>query len=365
MGDEYKKLRLAAAQVTPVFLDRDATIDKACRVIHEAGEAGADVIGFPEGFVPGHPGWLDYLNGVDIKALGFAKELFKNAVEIPSPAIDQLCAACRKAGIIAVIGMTEKRAQTTGTMWNTQLTIDRTGEIIGKHQKLVPTIGERLVHTGGTGRSLKTSATHFGALSALICGENSNPLATFAMAVDYPVVHVASWPAHFSPTSDMAEVSVLVARNIAYQLKAFVISACSVVTDELIASYQLAPADTDKLVELKSVGASCIAGPRGQILAGPMGPGEGILYYDADIQDVIIPKLILDYAGHYNRSDIFSLAIREDDGDIVTRTSSATLQASDSIDLVLDSNADLPVAKPRLPQNAKLTRRKPVSGEKL
>lgn len=96
-----------------------------------------------------------------------------------------------------------------------------------------------------------------------------------------------------------------------------------------------------------------------------MGPGEGILYYDADIQDVIIPKLILDYAGHYNRSDIFSLAIREDDGDIVTRTSSATLQASDSIDLVLDSNADLPVAKPRLPQNAKLTRRKPVSGEKL
>jgi nitrilase len=311
MGDEYKKLRLAAVQANPVFLDREKTVEKACALIREAGANGADVVGFPESFLPSHPGWLDYLNGVGERALGFGRELFKNAVVIPSQATDDLCQACRDAGCIAVIGMTEKRPRTTGTMWNTQLFIDRTGRILGKHQKLVPTIGERLVHTGGSGSTLRVMETHFGGLSALICGENSNPLAVFATATGYPVVHVASWPQHFSPTSDMSDSAVLVARSLAYQLKAFVISACGVVTDELIENYGVVGEDRERLVRQKSVSASCITGPRGQVLAGPLPPGEGILYCDVMTEDVIVPKLMLDYAGHYTRQDIFSLQIKD------------------------------------------------------
>jgi nitrilase len=313
MGDTYKKLRLAAVQAAPVFLDREASVDKACHLIREAGENGADVIGFPEGFIPTHPGWFNYINGVGEQALRFSRELFKNAVEIPSPATDRLCAACRDANIVAVVGVNEKRPRTTSTMWNTQLFIDRTGEILGKHQKLVPTNGERLVHTGGHGGTLKAVQTHFGALSGLICGENSNPLAQFAVAVDYPVVHVASWPAHFSPTSDMEDSSLLAARSLAYQLKAFVISSCAVVTDELIALYDPSPKDREQLERLKNVGGTCITGPRGKVIAGPMGPGEGILYCDVDTQDVIIPKLIHDFAGHYNRPDIFTVAINAEE----------------------------------------------------
>jgi len=309
VGDQYKKLRLAAVQAAPVFLDREASIEKACRLIREAGENGADVIGFPEGFIPTHPGWFNYINGVGEQALRFSRELFKNAVEIPSPATDRLCEACRDANIVAVVGVNEKRPRTTSTMWNTQLFIDRTGQILGKHQKLVPTNGERLVHTGGHGGTLQAVQTHFGAISGLICGENSNPLAQFAIAVDYPVVHVASWPAHFSPTSDMEDSSILAARSLAYQLKAFVISSCAIVTSELIDAYDPAPKDRAQLEQLKNVGGTCIVGPRGKILAGPMGPGEGILYCDVDTQDVIIPKLIHDFAGHYNRPDIFSVAI--------------------------------------------------------
>jgi aliphatic nitrilase len=309
VGDNYKKLRLAAVQAAPVFLDREGSIEKACRLIKEAGENGADVVGFPEGFIPTHPGWFNYINGVGEQALRFSRELFKNAVEIPSPATDRLCEACRDANIVAVVGVNEKRPRTTSTMWNTQLFIDRTGQILGKHQKLVPTNGERLVHTGGAGGTLQAVQTHFGALSGLICGENSNPLAQFAVAVDYPVVHVASWPAHFSPTSDMEDSSILAARSLAYQLKAFVISSCAVVTDELIEAYDPSPKDRAQLEKLKDVGGTCIAGPRGKLVAGPMGPGEGILYCDVDTQDVIIPKLIHDFAGHYNRPDIFSVAI--------------------------------------------------------
>jgi nitrilase len=309
MGDTYKKLRLAAVQAAPVFLNREASVEKACRLIREAGANGADVIGFPEGFIPTHPGWFNYINGVGEQALRFSRELFKNAVEIPSPATDALSQACREANIVAVVGLNEKRPRTTSTMWNTQLFIDRTGEILGKHQKLVPTNGERLVHTGGHGGTLKAVQTHFGAMSGLICGENSNPLAQFAVAVEYPIVHVASWPAHFSPTSDMEDSSILTARGLAYQLKAFVISSCAVVTDELIELYDPNPKDREQLEKLKTTGGTCIVGPRGKIIAGPMGPGEGILYCDVDTQDVIIPKLIHDFAGHYNRPDIFSVAI--------------------------------------------------------
>jgi len=78
VGDQYKKLRLAAVQAAPVFLDREASIEKACRLIREAGENGADVIGFPEGFIPTHPGWFNYINGVGEQALRFSRELFKN-----------------------------------------------------------------------------------------------------------------------------------------------------------------------------------------------------------------------------------------------------------------------------------------------
>jgi nitrilase len=329
MGDTYKKLRLAAVQAAPVFLDRDASIEKACRLIREAGESGADVIGFPEGFIPTHPGWFNYMNGVGEQALRFSRELFKNAVEIPSPATDRLCEACRQANIIAVVGVNEKRPRTTSTMWNTQLFIDRTGQILGKHQKLVPTNGERLVHTGGHGGTIQPVQTHFGALSGLICGENSNPLAQFAIAVDYPVVHVASWPAHFSPTSDMEDSSILAARSLAYQLKVFVISSCAVVTSELIDAYDPTPKDRAQLERLKNVGGTCIVGPRGKLLAGPMGPGEGILYCDVDTQDVIIPKLIHDFAGHYNRPDIFSVAITAEERRISRHVSVGEMKTVD------------------------------------
>lgn len=199
MGETYKELRLAAVQAAPIFLNREATVEKACRLIREAGENGADVVGFPEGFIPTHPGWFNYINGVGEQALRFSRELFKNAVEIPSAATDALCRACRDADLVAVVGLNEKRPHTTATLWNTQLFIDRTGEILEKHQKLVPTNGERLVHTGGYGDTLRAAQTHFGAISGLICGENSNPPAQFAIAVEYPIVHVASWLGPLQP----------------------------------------------------------------------------------------------------------------------------------------------------------------------
>ena len=312
MGDTFKQIRLAAVQAASVFLDREGSVEKACRLIREAGENGADVIGFPEGFVPAHPSWYDFLPGMSRKALLLSRELFKNAVEVPSPATDRLCEACREANVTAVVGMCEKRPRTTGTMWNTQLFIDRTGEILGKHQKLVPTAGERFVHTGGQGSTLRAVQADFGALSGLLCGENNNPLAAFALAADYTRVHVAAWPAHFGLGALMQDSIRVVTCGLAHQLKCFVMNACGVVTEEMIAAYALNDEDRAYLAQAKEMGAASIIGPRGQFLAGPAEPGEQILYCDVDTQDLIIPKFTHDVAGHYNRFDVFSFAIRPD-----------------------------------------------------
>ena len=312
MGDTMQKLRLAAVQASPVLLDREATVDKTCALIREAGANGADVIGFPEGFIPAHPHWFNYIPATCRKSLGFSRELFKNAVVIPSPATDRLGRACKEANIVAVIGLCEKRANTTGTMWNSQLFIDAEGEIIGKHQKIMPTVGERIVHTGGHGDTLISFPMPFGNLTGLVCGENSNPLAAFTMAAMNTVVHVAAWPALFNSSVWMPDAIEVSTRCLAYQLSAFVINAVGEVTDEMIEAYAETDEDRVHFERCKNAGAASIIGPLGKIVAGPMAPGEGILYADVDLEDVLMPKLIHDFGGHYNRFDVFNLTINVD-----------------------------------------------------
>ncbi len=322
MGDTYKKIRLAAVQAASEFLDREATVEKACRLIREAGKNGADVIGFPEGFIPTHPGWFNFLPSVGSKSLFFSKQLFKNAVEIPGASTGKLGQACREANIIAVVGVCEKLPGTTGTMWNTQLFIDRSGELLGKHQKLVPTLTERMVHTGGQGSTMRAFQTHFGTLSGLLCGENSNPLAAFALSAHYPVVHVASWPAHFGPTNVMQDNITVATRGLAYQMKCFVINACGVIDDDLIEKYGLTKEDREYVERIRKLPGASIIGPRGQVLAEMREPGDGILYCDVDLEDVLIPKVLHDFVGHYNRPDVFSVALAPEERQLLIKVHS-------------------------------------------
>lgn len=335
MGDQGRKLRLAAVQASSVFLNREGSAEKACRLILEAGAQGADLIGFPEGFIPAHPTWFHFQPAAGNKSLMFGRELFKNSVEIPSTATDALCEACRKADVIAVIGLCEKMPNTTGTMYNSQLFIDRTGEIIGTHRKIVPTLGERIVHAGGFGDTMRAFPASFGNISGLLCGENSNPLASFVLTTMYPVVHVASWPAHFNLGAWMQDSIMTASRALAYQLKAFVINAVGVVTDDLIEAYALTEEDRQYLQKAKNTGAATIIGPKGQIIAGPLPAGEGILYADVDLDDLLIPKLIADFGGHYNRFDLFSVNMNVDPPHPLKRL--RTRFASDEVATFIDN----------------------------
>jgi len=323
MSDVLDSIRLAAVQAAPVHLDREATVDKACSLILQAGRNGAKVIGFPEGFIPAHPSWYTVGPATGEVSLGLARRLFQNAVVIPSEATDRLGDACRQAGLTAVIGVCEKRPDTTGTMFNTQLFIGPEGTILGKHQKLVPTVGERLVHTGGGGDTLKAFPAPFGAVSGLVCAENANPLAVFALLNQYPLVHVAAWPAFVSRALKLEELVTAVSRGLAYTMGSFVINATGVVDQATIDAYAPSSEERAFLEKIKGHGYASIVGPTGKILTEPLGKDEGIVYADVNLNDVLVPKLINDFAGHYNRPDVFSVRINDVAPAIVSRSGTA------------------------------------------
>jgi nitrilase len=310
MGDQYPVVKLAAVQAASVFLDREGSTEKACRLIREAGDQGARVIGFPEGFIPAHPLWYHHHPATSAIANEQAVALFKNAVQIPSAEVDALCAAARDANAYVVIGVCEKLPQTMGTMFNTQLFIGPDGMLIGKHQKLTPTVGERLVHTGGHGDTLGTFQTEFGPMSGLVCGENSNPLAIFALTAEATRIHVMSWPNHFPTSGDpMRNRVALDSQAFAQMSKAFVVSACGTVDEAMIRKLKLS-AEAEALVrDPDCCGGSVIVAPNSRILAGPMGADEGILYAECKLELGVLAKLRHDFAGHYNRPDVFHLRI--------------------------------------------------------
>ncbi|MBI2882172.1 MAG: carbon-nitrogen hydrolase family protein [Candidatus Tectomicrobia bacterium] len=328
MGDTYPKLRVAAVQAAPVFLNREGTVEKSCRLIEEAGSRGARLVGFPEGFIPAHPVWYHFRPATEKGSYRMARELVKNSVEIPGPATEALCAAARRADCCVVMGVCEKRPGTLGTLYNSQLFIDNRGRILGKHQKVMPTLGERLVHTGGFGDTLRAFDTEFGKVSGLICGENSNPLAIFALAAQGTCIHVASWPNHFAPTSPyMGEVVLLSSRSLAYKANCFVLNCCSTISEEMRQILPYQEADRVFLEEAGHDGGSCIVNPHGRVIAGPLGGEEGILYADIDLEDVVQAKLSHDYVGHYNRADIFTLTVRSAVPRLFQRTEAAPFAA--------------------------------------
>jgi nitrilase len=335
VGDVFPSIRLAAVQAAPVLLDRDATVEKACRLIAEAGANGADVVGFPEGFIPAHPVWFHFHPATSAASMAFSKELFANAVVVGGPATDRLCDAARSANVHVVIGICEKEPSSMGTMYNSLLVISRTGDLIGVRRKIVPTVGERIVHSAGAGDSVRVFPTEFGSISGLMCGENSNPLLTYSMSALGAKVHVAAWPSFFNPGSptgrvDMQAIADVAARAIAYQNSAFVISSIGAVSDEMQERLPVTDHDREHLTDVAGKGGTAVYAPGGRPLAGPLPGGEAIAYADADL-NVIVPRTIVhDHAGDYNRFDIFQLVVNVSPGGPPIRLGAAGLNAGDA-----------------------------------
>ena len=303
-GKMEKIIKVAAAQITPVYLNKEKTVEKACAVIKEAAQNGAKLIVFPEAFIPGYPDWIWLIpnsKSADLNKL--YTELVNNAVTIPDNSTDLLCKAAKENKINVVMGMHERNTEASNSsLYNSLLFIDDQGIIIGKHRKLIPTGGERLIWARGDGSTLKTYQTSAGKIGGLICWENLMPLARNALYEKGIQVYAA-------PTWDKSPGWLISVQHIAREGGMFVISACMALRkDDIPDEYsfkQLYPPDREWI----NSGNSCIIGPNGKLLAGPLEAKEGILYADINLDDIISAKRMFDVTGHYSRPDVFNFEV--------------------------------------------------------
>jgi len=342
MTEPTYMVRVGVVQAAQAFLQRSASVDRACAYITDAGRSGVQLLAFPEGFIPAHPLWYHFLPASSPRSVELASRLFENAVEVPGPDVDRLCDAAAKARVNVVIGVCERLPDTSGTLYNTQLFIDDRGTVLGRHRKITPTLGERLVHTGGGGDGLAVHQTSAGRVSGLICGENSNPLAACALAADGTQIHVASWPNHFAQGEHRPlELVQMVSRGVAYSMGAFVLNACGTISSEI--AEELSPDDPAAaafLADRSKGGGSVIVAPDSTIVAGPLaGSEEGILSADIDLRQCVKAKHIHDYVGHYNRPDIFKLVVNRSTNNLVERVendAASGISPSEAHDQMID-----------------------------
>ncbi len=298
------KTKIAAAQLSPVFLNKEKTVDKACATIKEAGEKGAKVIVFPEAFISGYPDWVWLIpnsKGAELNKL-YVK-LVENAVSIPDDTTHKLGEAAKNARITVVIGMHERNTETSGTsLYNSLLFIADDGTIMGKHRKLIPTGGERLIWAQGDGSTFKAYDTKAGKIAGLICWENFMPLARNA-------VYETGTQILASPTWDKSSNWLQSMQHVAREGGVFVVNTCMAIkVDDIPDEYDfknLYPEDREWI----NPGNSCIICPFGQIIAGPLEAEEGILYADIDLNVITEAKRMFDVVGHYARPDVFNFSI--------------------------------------------------------
>jgi len=303
------RFKAAAVQASPVFLDADATVDKAAALVREATANGARLVAFPEVFVPGYPYW----NWITDPITGSAwfERLAKAAVLVPGPEIDVVRKAARDAACYVVLGVNERSPVSLGAIYNTLVFIGPDGSLLGKHRKLVPTWAEKLTWTGGDGSSLRVYDTEIGPLGALACGENTNTLARFALLGQGELVHVASYISLpvAPPDYDMADAIKLRAIAHSFEGKIFTIVSCSTVSEEIIRAMESVVPDVRARLQRKSSAFSGVIGPDGRVVGEPLIDDEGIVYADIDLNRCIQPKQMHDIVGHYNRFDVFDLKI--------------------------------------------------------
>ena len=298
-------MKIAAAQLSPVFLNKDKTIDKACNAIIEAGKKGAKLIVFPEAFISGYPDWVWLIpnsKGLELNTL--YSKLVENAISVPDDSTTKLCKAAKSANINVVMGMHERNSESSNaSLYNSLLFINDIGEIIGKHRKLIPTGGERLIWAQGDGSTLKTYDTSVGKLGGMVCWEAFMPLVRNAMYENGTQILA-------NPTWDKSDNWLISMQHIAKEGGMFIISTCQALKiDDIPDEYEfkkLYPKDRKWV----NVGNSCIVGPNGKIIAGPLKAEEGILYADIDLKDIISAKRMFDVVGHYSRPDVFDFKVK-------------------------------------------------------
>lgn len=294
-------LTVAVAQIGSAAFDTQRSLEKAEAAIREAADAGAALVVLPEGFLGGYPKGLDFEITVGSRTVAGRDQFrryYESAVTLPGPEMDTLVALSTELGIDVVAGVIERDG---GTLYCSSVFITAEAGHIATHRKLMPTAAERYLWGQGDGSTLATIETPYGTIGSAICWENYMPLFRTAMYAK----GVQLWCA---PTVDDREVWASTMTHIALEGRCFVLSANQYLTRADLPS-DLTPVQGDDPNTVLINGGSMIVSPLGQVLAGPLRGGEGILTAHLDMDDLARARFDFDVVGHYARPDVFTLHV--------------------------------------------------------
>ena len=291
-------VKAAAVQIAPDLTSRAGTIERVLNAIAEAAEKGAELIVFPETFVPYYPYFSFVLPPIQQGPEHL--RLYEEAVVVPSPETQAVADAARKRGVVIVLGVNERD---NGSLFNTQLVFDADGTLALKRRKITPTYHERMIWGQGDGAGLKVVDTNVGRIGALACWEHYNPLARYALMTQHEEIHVGHFPGSLVGPIFGEQIEVTM-RHHALESGAFVVNATGWLTQDQIDSIS----DDPKLQKgLQGGCMTCIISPEGRHVVLPLTEGEGILIADLDMRLVTKRKRMMDSVGHYARPELLHL----------------------------------------------------------
>jgi len=297
---------VAAVQAAPYYLNLERSINRAIDLVAEAAKRRAQLVVFPESWLPGYPAWLDVCRDIAVwdhePTKRLYSQLMENSVAVPSRETEALGDAARKHNLTLVIGVNERVnvGPGRGTLYNSILTFGPTGEILNVHRKLVPTFTERLIWAHGNGDGLRVVETPAGRIGGLICWEHWMPLTRQTLHVAGEDIHVSLWPS-------VKEMYQIASRHYAFEGRCFVIAAGGIMRrsdlpPEFEITGSLASEDNEFILE----GGSCVIGPDGHYVAGPTFCSEVIILARINLERIREESLTLDVTGHFDRPDLFA-----------------------------------------------------------
>jgi nitrilase len=313
---ENQGLKVAMAQIAPVWLNKSQTIDKIIDKISKAGKQDCDLVVFGEGVLPGYPFWISMTNGADWNS-PVQKELhahyIRNSIQIEAGELDSICKIAKDNKVAVYLGIIERAANRGGhSLYASLVYINKSGEIKSVHRKLQPTYDERLTWSPGDGNGLQVHPLNGFTLGGLNCWENWMPLARTSLYAQGENVHIAVWPGSKRNTEDIS-------RFMALESRSFIISTSALMRKEDF------PKDTphyDKIMEqapdFLTDGGSCIVGPDGNWIVEPQCNEEGLYTATLDLNRVLEERQNFDPSGHYSRPDVTKLTVNRERQSIIS-----------------------------------------------
>jgi len=293
-------IKVAAAQIRPALFSLDDSVQRVITAMAEAAEQGVELIVFPETFLPYYP-YFSFVEPAVLMGRSHLK-LYEQAVTVPGPSIDAIAASARQHGMHVLLGINERDG---GSLYNTQLLIDCSGEIVLKRRKITPTYHERMVWGQGDGSGLKVVPTGLGKIGALACWEHYNPLARFSLMAQGEEIHCAQFPGSLVGQI-FSEQTAVTMRHHALEAGCFVICSTAWLDPE---DYSTITSDTSLHKAFQGGCHTAVISPEGRYLAGPLPDGEGLAIAELDRSLITKRKRMMDSVGHYSRPDLLGLRI--------------------------------------------------------